>query len=241
MSVWWRPDRLAWWTGLLFAIGSVLFLVPGVAALGSSADWIGVAFFAGSIFFTSAAGLQLLAASEVPHRARPAHERRMLRPRAWLPRAVDWLAAAVQFPGTILFNVNTFEALNHALDPTQVNVRVWTPDMIGSGCFLVASLLAFANSEHRWVSFRPHDLDWWIAGANLLGSIAFGISAVAAFVRPATGTAVNDAIANGGTAAGAACFLIGALLLPVQADRQQGAGPVGGPEPPPQPSAAREA
>jgi hypothetical protein len=226
MSVWWRPDRLAWWTGLLFAIGSLLFFVPGVAALSSTADWIGGAFFAGSIFFTTAAGLQLLAASEVPHRARPAHERRMLRPRAWLPKAVDWLAAAVQFPGTVLFNVNTFEALNRTLDPTQVNVRVWAPDMIGSACFLVASLLAFTNSEHAWVSFRPRDLDWQIAAANLLGSIAFGVSAVAAYTRPSTGTAVSDAIANGGTALGAACFFLGAVLLPLQADRQQAAGAV---------------
>lgn len=225
MSVWWRPDRLAWWMGLLFALGSLLFLVPALAALAHSrADWVGVAFFAGSIFFTVASLLQLVAASEVPHRARPRHERRMLRPRAWLSQTVDWLAAAVQFPGTILFNVNTYEALNRLLDPHQVNVRVWGPDMIGSACFLVAGLLAFANSEHSWISFRPRDLDWWIAAANLLGAIAFGVSAVASYVRPATDSPLNDALANGGTALGAACFLIGALLLPLQADRQQRAG-----------------
>jgi hypothetical protein len=211
--------------GLLFALGSILFLVPAVAALGSDADWIGVAFFAGSIGFTSASLLQLIAASEVPHRARPAHERRMLRPRAWLPRTVDWLAAAIQFPGTILFNVNTFEAMDRALSAQQMDVRVWGPDMIGSGCFLLASLLAFANSEQAWVSFRPRDLDWQIAAANMLGSIAFGVSAVAAYIRPETGTAINDALANGGTAVGALCFLIGAVLLPLQAARQQQAGP----------------
>lgn len=206
---------------MLFAIGSVLFLVPGIAALGSSADWISVAFFVGSIGFTSAALLQLVAASEVPHRGRPSHERRRLRPRAWLPQRVDWLAASVQFPGTVLFNVNTFEAMSRALSTSQMDVRVWGPDMIGSGCFLVASLLAFANSEHRWLSFRPRDPDWQIAAVNLAGSIAFGVSAVAAFVRPSTGAALNDALANGGTAAGALCFLVGALLLLPQADRQQ--------------------
>lgn len=217
----WRPDRIAWWTGALFALGSLLFLIPGIAALGSDAPWIGLGFAAGSIFFTSAALLLLVAASEVPHRRRPKHERTLLRPRGWLPQRVDWLAAAVQFPGTILFNVNTFIALDHALDPHQQNVRVWVPDMIGSACFLIASTLAFANAEHRWLSFRPRDLDWQIAAWNLLGSLFFGVSAVAAYVEPATGDVVNDAIANGGTAAGAACFLIGALLLPLQAERQQ--------------------
>lgn len=225
MSVWWRPDRLAWWMGVLFALGSILFLVPAVASLGSSADWIGVAFFAGSIGFTSASLLQLVAASEVPHRGRPSHERRMLRPRAWLPQRIDWLAAAIQFPGTILFNVNTFDAMNHALSTHQVDVRVWGPDMIGSGCFLLASLLAFANSEQKWLSWRPRDIDWQIAAVNMLGSIAFGVSAIAAYVRPESGEILNDWLSNIGTAVGALFFLIGAILLPLQAARQQQAGP----------------
>ncbi len=74
-GIWWRPDRLAWWIGVLFAIGSVLFLVPAVAALGSSPDWI--------------------------------------------PARVDVLAAAVQFPGTILFNVNTWNASRRASAPAS--------------------------------------------------------------------------------------------------------------------------
>jgi hypothetical protein len=93
--------------------------------------------------------------------------------------------------------------------------------MIGSACFLLSSLLAFANAERRWVSFRPRDLDWVIAAANFAGSVAFGVSAIAAFVRPETGSVLNDQIANAGTALGAACFLLGAVLLPVQAERQE--------------------
>src|SRR5881398_1360108 len=88
-GVWLRPDRLGWWIGALFAIGSVLFLVPALAALGSSAEWIGWTFVCGSVFFTSAAFLQLLGAAEVPHRLRPGAQRRPLRPRAWMPARVD--------------------------------------------------------------------------------------------------------------------------------------------------------
>jgi hypothetical protein len=207
--------------GGLFAIGSILFLVPAVAALGSSAEWIGVTFFAGSAFFTSASLVQLISAAELPHRLRPRGERRPLRPRAWLPATVDWIGAAVQFPGTVLFNINTFDALDRALSPTQTDVRVWARDMIGSACFLVSSLLAFANAERRWLSFRPRDLDWVIAAANFAGSLAFGTSAIAAFVRPESGSVVSDQIANGATALGAACFLVGAVLLPLQAERQE--------------------
>ena len=56
---------------------------------------------------------------------------------------------------------------------------MWTPDALGSICFLVASELAYAEAGHRWVSWRPHDLGWRIAAVNMLGSIFFGISAIA--------------------------------------------------------------
>jgi YrhK-like protein len=198
-----------------------MFLVPAVAALGSSASWIAVTFFGGSIFFTSASLLQLISAAELPHRFRPRGQRRPLRPRAWLPSTVDWLGAAVQFPGTVMFNISTFAAMNTVLTTHQVNVRAWAPDMIGSGCFLVSSLLAFANAEHRWLSWRPRDLDWWIAALNMMGSIAFGVSAVASFVSPSTGLVAHGDLANLGTALGALCFLIAAVLLIPQAERQE--------------------
>lgn len=213
--------------GVLFAIGASLFLVAAVASLGSPADWIGVTFFAGSIFFTAASAVQLVAATEVPHRGLPRPARRPGRPRAWIPAAADWLSAAVQFPGTVLFNINTFAALNKALTTRQSNVRVWVPDALGSACFLLSSLIAFANVEHSWLSWRPRDLDWWIAGLNLLGSVAFGVAAIASLTRPSTGSVVNDRIAALGTAIGALCFLIGAVLLLPQAERAAQAQPSG--------------
>jgi hypothetical protein len=204
---------------LLFAAGSTMFLVPALAALGSTAAWIAVTFFCGSICFTTASLLQLVTAAELPHRFRPRGERRPLRPRSWLPSSADWLGAAIQFPGTILFNVSTFAAMNTALGTEQLNARVWAPDVLGSACFLASSLLAFANAEHSWLSWRPGDIDWQIAAANLLGSIAFGVSALASFVSPATGLAVRGDLANLGTALGALGFLVGAILLVPAAER----------------------
>jgi hypothetical protein len=210
--------------GALFTAGSTMFLVPAVAALGSSADWIGVTFFCGSICFTTASLIQLVLASRVAHRGRPRAERERLRPRSWLPARVDWVSAVVQFPGTLLFNVNTFAALNTQLTTRQADVRVWAPDAIGSACFLISSAVAFAGAEKSWLSWRPRDPDWWITGLNLVGSIAFGVSAVAAFVRPETGSSVSDQVANGGTAVGALCFLVASLLLMREAERRAALG-----------------
>ena len=59
----------------------------------------------------------------------------------------------------------------------------------------------------------PRTLESAIAGVNLLGCLAFGISAVTSYVVPATGSEVSLAMVNLCTALGALCFLVGALLL----------------------------
>ena len=61
----------------------------------------------------------------------------------------------------------------------------------------------------RW---RPGDLGWEIAALNLVGSIFFGLSAIAAYVVPSTGELLNAALANAGTFLGALGFLVGAAL-----------------------------
>jgi hypothetical protein len=90
---------------------------------------------------------------------------------------------------------------------------VWRPDAIGSVCFLVASGLAWFDVCHGWLAWRARSWGWWISLANLVGSIAFGISAVAGYINPETGQLHNAERANLGTLVGAVCFLIGALLL----------------------------
>jgi hypothetical protein len=197
---WWRPRSATWWVGVLFAIGSACFLVgpfPGfVELVGSKID--GLVFFVGSIFFTAAATLQLVGAGIAG-------------------RGLDWWSSAVQVAGTIFFNISTFDALQEALDTTQYNRLVWTPDVFGSICFLVSGVLAFVAVRGR-PFYRPRgDRDWWIAAVNLLGCVAFGVSAIASYVIPSTGSAIDLARANATTAFGALCFLIGAaLLLPEQ-------------------------
>ena len=52
---------------------------------------------------------------------------------------------------------------------------------------------------------------WWQPAVNLLGCIFFGISAVAGYVVPTTGSMLDQAAANWNTALGAACFLACAL------------------------------
>jgi hypothetical protein len=183
--------RATWWIGILFAVGSTCFLVgpfPGfVELVGSEVD--GIVFFVGSIFFTSAATLQFLDGG------------------LYLPRRLDWWSNVVQLAGTLFFNVSTFHALQTGLDANEYNRLVWRPDWRGSICFLVSGALAYAVAGPRWTRV------WWIAAVNLAGCVAFGISAIAGYVVPSTGSALDLAAANAFTSLGALGFLIGAVLL----------------------------
>jgi hypothetical protein len=194
--------RIVWdrWIAIGFAVGSACFLVgpfPGfVQLVGAGAD--GAVFFAGSIFFTLAALLEVREST--------------LRLGRW---AADpsWWSAAVQFAGTLLFNLSTFAAMQDGLSTGQANRLVWAPDVFGSAAFLISGGLAYrvANRASRGGARRGRE--WTMAAVNLTGCVLFGISAIASYIVPSSGTILDLAAANWTTGLGALCFLIGALLL----------------------------
>jgi hypothetical protein len=187
-----------WWMSVLFACGSLCFVVasiPGfVELVGSLAD--AVVYFVGSILFTSAATIHWLQSGGL----------------MFSLRRLGWWSAIVQLVGTLYFNATTFRALQSGLDANEYDRLVWTPDALGSVCFLVASYLACVEiSGPTARPLRTHDS--LIATVNLVGSVFFGIAAVASFVVPSTGSTVDLAAANLFTALGGVCFFVGAVLL----------------------------
>jgi hypothetical protein len=204
---------------VLFGLGSICFAGAAFVSQWASVPrpGIGVTFFVGSICFTIAAYLQFSEAVNVDHELRPGSAPSRWRPASWEPRRIDWLASAVQLGGTLFFNLSTFHGMESGLDAKQIDLRVWTPDVAGSICFLVSSELAFAEVCGRWFCLRGRSLSWRIVAVNLLGSIAFGISAAAALVQPSTDEPVSAAIANATTTLGALCFLAGAVMLLLEA------------------------
>jgi hypothetical protein len=212
-GVWWAPNRVSWWIGVLFAFGSACFLIgpfPGfVQLVGSGVD--GMVFFVGSIFFTSAATLQWLETINADEG--PEARSRRFRIVTFEPHRIDWWSSGVQLVGTVLFNLDTFDALQAGLDADAYNRLVWTPDLVGSACFLVSGYLAYVEVCGGLLRAPQRSLEWIIAAVNLLGCIAFGISALAAFWVPSQGSVLDLAAANVFTAFGGLCFLVGAVLL----------------------------
>ena len=209
---WWAPDRRGWWIAVLFMIGSLCFALgafPATALLfGSAVVWV---FFIGSIFFTSASYLQFY---EVTNEGDdPQGQGRTRRLFGIRPASLGWWAAAIQLVGTLWFNLTTFAGTRTTLTTPQEAALVWAPDAIGSICFLVASALAIIEVRDTVRGWWPRALESTIAMINMAGSIAFGISAMAAFILPQTGELLNSAAANAGTFVGAILFLLGAFLL----------------------------
>ena len=214
-SMLWAPHALAWWIAILFMIGSACFAIgpfPGYLEwVGSTGD--AVTYFVGSIFFTSAAFLQLVEVGVAPRSLTKHKDHRARLLIALEARRIDWWACAVQFAGTLFFNETTFNAIHPPSGLAAGKDAIWTPDWRGSICFMVASWLAYAEVGHRWFSWFPKSRSWKIAALNMLGSIAFLVSAVASYVLPTTGEPWSLFWTNFGTFVGAICFFTGAALL----------------------------
>lgn len=193
----------------LFAIGSSFFAlgtVPGFSAVtgAGATNWL---CFIGSWFFTTAAWMQLVLSGP--------------------PLTLEWLSAAIQFAGTILFNISTGAAVwAHA---TGVRRHyVWAPDALGSIAFLASAALGVSAATIAIGLIALGSRDWQAEWINMIGSIAFGISAVGAFVRR-TGITEDELVANLGTFLGALCFLGAALLILPRFRKRTPALPESGP------------
>ena len=178
----------------MFAIATM----PGTSAV-SGAGLTNLLCFVGSWFFTAAGWMQLVLSG-------PA-----LR--------IGWLSAATQFAGTVLFNISTGASLwAHAVRPERR--LVWAPDAIGSLAFLVSGVLGVIAVTAVVGIVELKSRDWRAEWINMIGCLAFGVSAFGAFVTEA-GVTEDAMLANLGTFVGALCFLAAALLVLPRRERKQ--------------------
>lgn len=186
-----------------FAFGSVLFALGVVPAYADAvgAVWDAATFFAGSVFFTLAAFIQLALSGRRP-------PRRSSSPADF----ADWWSAAVQFVGTLLFNVSTGAVLVGAIHQSSTASTGWVPDAWGSAAFLLSSAAALVAASRRHELWDPDARTAHGTWLNMAGSVAFGFSAVGAYVLPATAEIFNVRWVNVGTFLGAVCFFFAALL-----------------------------
>lgn len=195
----------------LFALGCLLLLLPSLASVWSlSPRQVNLLFFAGSVPFTLAALMQLVQA-ELAGDFYNFGERAGL---AWRLHNIGWLACLLQFIGTLLFNVSTWEALNPGTTWLQQDLDNWLPDFAGSLLFLASGGLAFVETCQKHGAWMPENYSWWITSINLLGCVAFMGAACLALYLPHQLPPVFVDMSVFLTLVGAVSFLIGAIMLP---------------------------
>ena len=219
----WAPGDLNWWIGSVFAVGSLLFVLGSVLSLkpelahtwSLTATAVNSVYFMGSLPFTTAAYLQLYQAANAsefdPSAPHAAPRRRTVF--GWKPRNIGWLSCALQFAGTLLFNLNTFDAIVPPPSWMQQDFLVWVPDLIGSMLFLTSGYLAFVETCHAHFAWKPSSLSWWVTLVNLLGCVGFMIAAVFAIILPGPVHSEIAILAIVFTLQGAVCFFLGSCLM----------------------------
>jgi hypothetical protein len=199
-----------------FTIGGSLFALGAALAQLGSADPTASAciYFAGGLFFNTGGYATVLQAVNSPRGLEADGSPRYERWRwwSWEPERIEWVSAVVLFGGTLVFGINLLDSFLQGLTVKQQNRLIWAPDIVGCAMFLISGHLALAEICHGRLCVRRRDLGWWIAALNQLGSYLFLVSALAAFIRPETSSAVNAAVANWGTFGGALCFAAGGVL-----------------------------
>jgi len=213
----WAPQRLGWWMALLFMAGSFCFALGAWAASfpqGIPAPLLSAAlqnkiFFIGSLFFTSAAACQLIEAGQALKRTVVRVHTLAMTLR--LPERfahLGFASALAQWIGTLLFNLNTYDALGSGTWQ-YLDLAVWTPDMVGSVCFLLSSHFAFLEIRY---DDATSPLARAIVVINYLGSGAFMLSALLSVALPHADPMLSWS-AGLLTFAGAVCFFAAAFLL----------------------------
>ena len=122
----------------------------------------------------------------------------------------ECLSLAIQLFGTLNFNLSTGATL-WAQRVTTRRHLVWWPDAAGSAAFLVSGALGVVAVILTVGLVRVKSRLWLAACTSMIGSIAFGASAIGAFITKA-GSTEDAQLAQLGTFVGALCFLSAALL-----------------------------
>ncbi|RLP76125.1 hypothetical protein D9V32_08200 [Mycetocola tolaasinivorans] len=189
---------------VLFMIGSALFVLGSainIWHLGNAAA-SNLACFIGAIFFTAAGLYQLVLSGDAVVRVDYAPGK-MFR--------AEWVAAATQSFGTIMFNISTSAALQAKSVDAEKHL-VWNPDAGGSVAFLISAVFVYvAYYRSRGTLWEPRRSGFWAAHINMIGCLAFAVSAVGSFVLN-NGASKDSDLANWGTLIGAVCFFLASMI-----------------------------
>ncbi len=221
----WAPDKLAWWTAILFLCGSTLFCYgPSLFLFPRTAWWIFTQqncnniYLVGSFFFTAASYLQyfqMLNAEKGPayFSGNGALPRKKFVFFGWEPKHLAFWSCFSQFLGALFFNVDCFSAFVFSQNVLMINLSQWLPSVIGSILFVISAYLLFMEVGHGYFHIKARSISWWVAAVNLTGCLGFLVGSLLGICLPGTQPPLLGEAANAFNLQGAMGFWGSSYLM----------------------------
>lgn len=119
----------------------------------------------------------------------------------------------VQLLGTTLFVGNGVSYLWYSVNPFplfQVNLLIWTPEIIASCCFITAAAILTVKAQQKWYKPEWSISAWWSGFWAFWGSVGFLVCGI---FGPGwlQGSNVAAQISAGGTLLGSISYLLSGL------------------------------
>lgn len=228
----WKTKKLSWWIGLIFTLGSILFVLGAIPVMFPNAPTTTIAQinFVGSVCFTIGSYLMLLETinlnTSITHKyseEKIAIAKGIIKHSQlfftkikwfdWLPHRLDFWSVQIQLVGACLFNVNCFFALFSNLTWQKIDLLIWFPSTVASICFCVASYLAVIEVCHCYWAWLPNKIEWWVVILNLVGSWGFLMGSIFGFFGQGTFQCCQQWGTNLSFLVGSLFFLGGSYLM----------------------------
>ena len=173
------PFNISFWVAVNFFFGSLLFAVgaiPGSFGINNfiSSYNIGLVYFVGSLLFTLGGYLQFIETINRSSHSPRSHTRFF----AVLHKSAAYLSSVTQLLGTIFFNISTWFAIQNEPSVLDENIYKWSPDFLGSSCFVISAIFLLAESYHKRLKINFRYLPYWIIWINFYGCLLFLVSSI---------------------------------------------------------------
>ncbi len=196
--------NLSWWVAFLFTIGSLVWLINGIYAMWPTTPaqvenqinaW--TAFMGGGIFIIGgiAAYLEVINRPAFIHIRKPGNQKISLllhysshpikhiekflvrRIKFELKNWAWWLNFIQLIGATVFFLACIIGVLLSVIKNISVYNWFWLPQMLGSTCFFISSLMAMLEVQHKFYIPAMNKIGWWSALFNLIGAVGFFLCA----------------------------------------------------------------
>lgn len=89
---------------------------------------------------------------------------------------IGYIACSVQLFGATLYTwcgVVSIPGISSQFNAPQEYGAYYFPEILGSCCFLTASLMFLLETQERWWQIQPNVVGWWIGVWAMVGSVGF--------------------------------------------------------------------